>query len=207
MCYIGPLCLLRLWHIMSFATIIFLFYTWKLYSSIYFHVTGGTLEKLIEQDGALPESCVREFGKYLVEGTHAHLMRNILLFHVARNIDGRFNKSPLQWCGCGAINVLAPNSFLVFFIGLHAIHSLGLVFCDLRPSKLLLDGEGGIKYSDFSLARVEGESLEELLSMFEQQTTEDGREDCDSNTDSSSNKNKTYNKVYFKNNVSLLYTC
>lgn len=30
--------------------------------------TGGTLEKLILQDGALPESCVRDFGKDLVEG-------------------------------------------------------------------------------------------------------------------------------------------
>mgnify|MGYP001794035443 CR=1 FL=1 len=29
---------------------------------------GGTLEKLIEQDGPLPESCVRQFGCDLVEG-------------------------------------------------------------------------------------------------------------------------------------------
>lgn len=81
-------------------------------------------------------------------------------------------------------------------LGLHAIHSLGLVFCDLRPSKLLLDGEGGIKYSDFSLARVEGENLEELLLMFEQQTNADeANEDYDSAAESTSTKNKTFNKV------------
>lgn len=37
------------------------------------------------------------------------------------------------------------------------IHSLGLVYCDLKPSKLLLDGPGHVKLSDFALARVEGE--------------------------------------------------
>ncbi|XP_067934855.1 serine/threonine-protein kinase ULK4-like [Watersipora subatra] len=85
---------------------------------------GGTLEKLLEQDGALPETCVRQFGQDLVEG-------------------------------------------------LHGIHSLGMLFCDLRPSKLLLDGSGIIKFSDFSLARIEGENLDELLGMFGEQSGEE----------------------------------
>lgn len=36
---------------------------------IYCGLLGGTVEKLIEQDGALPETCVRQFGHDLVEGT------------------------------------------------------------------------------------------------------------------------------------------
>lgn len=50
--------------------------------------------------------------------------------------------------------------------GLHYIHSLGILFCDLRPSKILLDGSGILKYSDFGLSKVEGENLEELFEKF-----------------------------------------
>ncbi|KAK3707960.1 hypothetical protein QZH41_001715 [Actinostola sp. cb2023] len=37
------------------------------------------------------------------------------------------------------------------------VHSLGVVYCDLQPSKILLDGPGHLKLSDFALSRVEGE--------------------------------------------------
>lgn len=37
------------------------------------------------------------------------------------------------------------------------IHSLGILYCDLKPSKIMLDGAGVLKFSDFALARVEGE--------------------------------------------------
>lgn len=70
-----------------------------------------------------------------------------------------------------------------------------MVFCDLKPAKLLLDGEGGIKYSDFRLARAEGENLEELLSMFGQQNTNDEESEYESGSDPSSDKQKTFNKV------------
>ena len=36
--------------------------------------------------------------------------------------------------------------------GLCYVHSMGLVFCDLTPSKILLDAMGTLKLSDFSLA-------------------------------------------------------
>lgn len=42
--------------------------------------------------------------------------------------------------------------------GLHYLHGLGILYCDLRCSKLILDGYGKIKLSNFSLAKVEGES-------------------------------------------------
>lgn len=37
------------------------------------------------------------------------------------------------------------------------IHSLGILYCDLKPSRIMLDGAGVLKFSDFALARVEGE--------------------------------------------------
>lgn len=50
--------------------------------------------------------------------------------------------------------------------GLHYIHSLGILFCDLRPSKVLLDGPGILKFSDFGLSKVEGENLDDLFQKF-----------------------------------------
>ena len=37
------------------------------------------------------------------------------------------------------------------------IHSQGILYCDLKPSRIMLDGAGILKLSDFALARVEGE--------------------------------------------------
>ena len=53
--------------------------------------------------------------------------------------------------------------------GLYYIHSIGIVFCNLTSNKVLLDGEGNLKLSDFTLSRVPGE---DLVTIF-QQTMED----------------------------------
>ena len=37
------------------------------------------------------------------------------------------------------------------------IHSQGILYCDLKPSRIMLDGAGILKLSDFALAMVEGE--------------------------------------------------
>ena len=41
--------------------------------------------------------------------------------------------------------------------GLFHIHAVEILYCDLRPSRIMLDGAGVLKLSDFALARVEGE--------------------------------------------------
>ncbi|KAK6166744.1 hypothetical protein SNE40_023371 [Patella caerulea] len=51
-------------------------------------------------------------------------------------------------------------------VGLHHIHSLGIIFNDLQPSKVLLDTTGALKYGDFGLSKGEGENLEELFHGF-----------------------------------------
>lgn len=79
--------------------------------------------------------------------------------------------------------------------GLHHIHCLGLIYADLRPSKVMLDGAGHLKLSDFGLARVEGENLEELLQMFavgQEDVSDDG--DGLADDTSESYKYKTYTK-------------
>uniref|UniRef100_A0A4W3H9F6 Serine/threonine-protein kinase ULK4-like n=1 Tax=Callorhinchus milii TaxID=7868 RepID=A0A4W3H9F6_CALMI len=63
--------------------------------------------------------------------------------------------------------------------GLRHIHELGIIFCDLNPAKILLDGPGTLKYSNFSLAKTEGENLEEFLSLI---GTEEGTEEINENT-------------------------
>ncbi|XP_043920668.1 serine/threonine-protein kinase ULK4 [Protopterus annectens] len=49
--------------------------------------------------------------------------------------------------------------------GLHYLHELGILFCDLNPAKILVDGPGTLKYSNFCLAKAEGENLEEFFAM------------------------------------------
>ncbi|XP_064646752.1 serine/threonine-protein kinase ULK4-like [Lineus longissimus] len=61
--------------------------------------------------------------------------------------------------------------------GLHQIHSLGIIFSDLRPSKILLDGPGILKFADFEVSRAEGENLDELFESFlEGAEAEEGEE-------------------------------
>uniref|UniRef100_G1LYQ0 non-specific serine/threonine protein kinase n=1 Tax=Ailuropoda melanoleuca TaxID=9646 RepID=G1LYQ0_AILME len=49
--------------------------------------------------------------------------------------------------------------------GLHHLHHLGILFCDLSPGKILLEGPGTLKFSNFCLAKVEGENLEEFFAL------------------------------------------
>ncbi|XP_018123009.1 serine/threonine-protein kinase ULK4 isoform X2 [Xenopus laevis] len=49
--------------------------------------------------------------------------------------------------------------------GLHYIHKLGILFCDLTPRKILLDGPGTLKLTNFSLSKADGENLEEFFAM------------------------------------------
>ncbi|KAM4633819.1 serine/threonine-protein kinase ULK4 [Polymixia lowei] len=72
--------------------------------------------------------------------------------------------------------------------GLKHIHESGIIFSDLTPAKILLDGCGILKLSNFCLSKAEGETLEEfftLLSTSEQAAggrgVGDGKENSDGN--------------------------
>ncbi|XP_078519656.1 serine/threonine-protein kinase ULK4 isoform X2 [Lissotriton helveticus] len=61
--------------------------------------------------------------------------------------------------------------------GLYHIHNLGIIFCELTPGKILLDGPGTLKFSNFSLARAEGENLEEFFALVgSEESASDGGE-------------------------------
>ncbi|XP_034616884.1 serine/threonine-protein kinase ULK4 isoform X3 [Trachemys scripta elegans] len=49
--------------------------------------------------------------------------------------------------------------------GLHHIHDLGIIFCELTPGKVLLEGPGTLKFNNFCLAKAEGENLEEFFAL------------------------------------------
>ncbi|XP_030791159.1 serine/threonine-protein kinase ULK4 isoform X2 [Rhinopithecus roxellana] len=49
--------------------------------------------------------------------------------------------------------------------GLYHLHKLGILFCDISPGKILLEGPGTLKFSNFCLAKVEGENLEEFFAL------------------------------------------
>ncbi|XP_048367754.1 serine/threonine-protein kinase ULK4 isoform X2 [Sphaerodactylus townsendi] len=71
--------------------------------------------------------------------------------------------------------------------GLHHIHELGILFCDLTPGKILLEGPGTLKFSNFCLAKAEGENLEEFFALI---GTEEGAGDSRENTGQRNQKNK-----------------
>ncbi|XP_070768283.1 serine/threonine-protein kinase ULK4 [Enoplosus armatus] len=49
--------------------------------------------------------------------------------------------------------------------GLKHIHELGITFSDLTPSKILLDGSGVLKFSNFCLSKAEGETLDDFFTL------------------------------------------
>ncbi|NXN17198.1 ULK4 kinase, partial [Indicator maculatus] len=49
--------------------------------------------------------------------------------------------------------------------GLYHIHKLGIIFCELTPGKILLEGSGTLKFSNFCLAKLDGENLEEVFAL------------------------------------------
>ncbi|XP_019141186.3 serine/threonine-protein kinase ULK4 isoform X1 [Corvus cornix cornix] len=47
--------------------------------------------------------------------------------------------------------------------GLYHIHKHGIIYCELTPGKILLEGSGTLKFSSFCLAKADGEDLEEVF--------------------------------------------
>ncbi|KAK2910518.1 serine/threonine-protein kinase ULK4 [Channa argus] len=66
--------------------------------------------------------------------------------------------------------------------GLKHIHELGIIFSDLTPAKILLDGSGILKFGNFCLSKAKGEILDSffsLLSISEELGDRHGKEKFD----------------------------
>ncbi|XP_027143141.1 serine/threonine-protein kinase ULK4 isoform X1 [Larimichthys crocea] len=50
--------------------------------------------------------------------------------------------------------------------GLKHIHELGIIFSDLTPAKILLDGSGVLKFGNFCMSKAEGETVEDFFTLF-----------------------------------------
>ncbi|KAL3981080.1 sialic acid binding Ig-like lectin 10 [Sarotherodon galilaeus] len=66
--------------------------------------------------------------------------------------------------------------------GLKHIHELGIIFSDLTPAKILLDGSGILKFGNFCLSKAEGETLQDFLILFSASEEIEGG-DSNQNTD------------------------
>ncbi|XP_045899646.1 serine/threonine-protein kinase ULK4 [Micropterus dolomieu] len=66
--------------------------------------------------------------------------------------------------------------------GLKHIHKLGIIFSDLTPAKILLDGSGILKFGNFCRSKAEGETLDDfftLLSTCEEAGERDNKQNLD----------------------------
>ncbi|KAK5892707.1 hypothetical protein CesoFtcFv8_013061 [Champsocephalus esox] len=58
--------------------------------------------------------------------------------------------------------------------GLKHIHELGIIYSNLTPAKILLDGSGTLKFGNFCLSKANGETLEDFFTSVS--TSEEARE-------------------------------
>ncbi|XP_026699377.1 serine/threonine-protein kinase ULK4 isoform X1 [Athene cunicularia] len=101
--------------------------------------------------------------------------KNIVTFHEWYETSNRL-WLVLELCTGGSLeSVIAQDEHLPedvvrefsvdIITGLYHIHKLGIIFCDLTPGKILLEGSGTLKFSNFCLAKVDGENLEEVFDL------------------------------------------
>ncbi|XP_052580591.1 serine/threonine-protein kinase ULK4 isoform X6 [Peromyscus californicus insignis] len=135
------------------------------------------------------EKCKRPEMTNWVRLTHEIKHKNIVTFHEWYETSNHL-WMVVELCTGGSLEtVIAQDENLPedvvrefgvdLVTGLHHLHRLGIIFCDLTPGKILLEGPGTLKFSNFCLARVEGESLEEFFALV---AAEEGGGDNGENT-------------------------
>ncbi|XP_069504376.1 serine/threonine-protein kinase ULK4 [Ambystoma mexicanum] len=107
--------------------------------------------------------------------THGIKHKNVVTFHEWYETSNHL-WLVVELCTGGSLEVVIaqdehlPEEIIMEFgidliTGLYHIHNLGIIFCELTPGKILLDGPGTLKFNNFSLARAEGENLEEFFAL------------------------------------------
>ncbi|XP_041533221.1 serine/threonine-protein kinase ULK4 [Microtus oregoni] len=143
------------------------------------------------------EKCKRPEITNWVRLTHEIKHKNIVTFHEWYETSNHL-WMVVELCTGGSLETLIaqdenlPEDVVREFgvdlvMGLHHLHRLGILFCDLTPGKILLEGPGTLKFSNFCLAKVEGESLEEFFALV---AAEEGGGDSVENTLRKSTRNR-----------------
>ncbi|XP_057625007.1 serine/threonine-protein kinase ULK4 isoform X2 [Chionomys nivalis] len=143
------------------------------------------------------EKCKRPEITNWVRLTHEIKHKNIVTFHEWYETSNHL-WMVVELCTGGSLEtVIAQDENLPedvvrefgvdLIMGLHHLHRLGILFCDLTPGKILLEGPGTLKFSNFCLAKVEGESLEEFFALV---AAEEGGGDSVENTLRKSTRNR-----------------
>ncbi|NXK77432.1 ULK4 kinase, partial [Amazona guildingii] len=119
------------------------------------------------------DKCKRAEITNWVRLTHKIRHRNIVTFHEWYETSNHL-WLVVELCTGGSLeSVIAQDEHLPedvvrefsvdLITGLYHIHELGIIFCELTPGKILLEGPGTLKLSNFCLAKVDGENLEEYF--------------------------------------------
>uniref|UniRef100_A0A8B9GPE3 Unc-51 like kinase 4 n=1 Tax=Amazona collaria TaxID=241587 RepID=A0A8B9GPE3_9PSIT len=119
------------------------------------------------------DKCKRAEITNWVRLTHKIRHRNIVAFHEWYETSNHL-WLVVELCTGGSLeSVIAQDEHLPedvvrefsvdLITGLYHIHELGIIFCELTPGKILLEGPGTLKLSNFCLAKVDGENLEEYF--------------------------------------------
>ncbi|XP_019364443.1 PREDICTED: serine/threonine-protein kinase ULK4 isoform X1 [Gavialis gangeticus] len=121
------------------------------------------------------DKCKRPEITNWVRLTHEIKHKNIITFHEWYETSNHL-WLVVELCTGGSLEVLIaqdehlPEDVVRDFgidlvTGLHHIHDLGIIFCELTPGKILLEGPGTLKFNSFCLAKAEGENLEEFFAL------------------------------------------
>ncbi|XP_042744966.1 serine/threonine-protein kinase ULK4 isoform X1 [Lagopus leucura] len=121
------------------------------------------------------DKCKRAEITNWVRLTHEIRHKNIVTFHEWYETSNHL-WLVMELCTGGSLeSVIAQDEHLPeevvrefgvdLITGLHHIHNLGIIFCELTPGKILLEGPGTLKFSNFCLAKADGENLEEFFAL------------------------------------------
>ncbi|KAM6375889.1 LOW QUALITY PROTEIN: serine/threonine-protein kinase ULK4 [Alca torda] len=120
------------------------------------------------------DKCKRAEITNWVRLTHEVRHKNIVTFHEWYETSNHL-WLVVELCTGGSLeSVIAQDEHLpeevvrefgVVITGLYHIHKLGIIFCELTPGKILLEGPGTLKFSNFCLAKVDGENLEDFFAL------------------------------------------
>uniref|UniRef100_A0A8C4J008 Unc-51 like kinase 4 n=1 Tax=Dromaius novaehollandiae TaxID=8790 RepID=A0A8C4J008_DRONO len=121
------------------------------------------------------EKCKRAEITNWVRLTHEIRHKNIVTFHEWYETSNHL-WLVVELCTGGSLeSVIAQDEHLPedvvrefgadLITGLYHIHNLGIIFCGLTPGKILLEGPGTLKFSNFCLAKADGENLEEFFAL------------------------------------------